>query len=193
MALITFDERIHQYKADGKIVPSVTGIISKEMNLDFTWVHAWYMKFGTAIHKAIELYCLNILDIDDLDIRIKPYLDAFILWQKEMKFQIVANEKVIYDDDMRVAGTVDILGAYLNSPWVVDIKSGQPSSWHKIQTAGYAVLESGYHTRYSELPRRACLYLKDNGDYAFKEHRDPRDVEIFKAFAVTYHRRNEYV
>jgi len=68
------------------IKPRVTGIMQAEGLIDFSMVRQDIMEraqvFGTAVHKAAELWDLGTLDINNLDPAIVPYLEG---WKNFLK------------------------------------------------------------------------------------------------------------
>lgn len=191
--VIRFEPDKHKYFLGKQQIPSVTQIISDLMCLDFRFIDPWYLEFGTAVHKAIELHIKDELDIKALDPLLRPYVAAFITSSQEIQFRIIESERIIFDPIIKIAGTMDILAVDLTEKlWVLDIKSGVPQPWHKLQTAGYAILEAGADANLTALPCRGCLYLRKNKTYKFIAHTDPRDFTNFKALATTFHARKLY-
>ena len=196
-ALVQFNAATHRYHVAGKKVPSVTQLISKTLILNFDWVDPWYLEFGTAVHKAVELHIKRELDLKDLDKRLLPYVKAFMAFELDFQgtvdMQILETERIMYDPIIKVAGTMDILATLGNKELcVIDLKSGSPMKWHKLQTAGYSILEGGGDVDPRTLPNRACLYLRKNGTYKFIPHGDIKDIQAFKAIALTHYAQEIY-
>lgn len=68
-------------------------------------------------------------------------INWFYEWWKESMPQIIANEIVVYDLKIGVAGTVDLVCQIGNDIWLIDIKTGK-SIWpsYKLQVAIYEKL-----------------------------------------------------
>ena len=62
---------------------------------------------------------------------------------------------------------------------VLDIKTGTPEPWHRVQTAGYDLLYRQGRVDREHTRTRYALYLKSNGRYALDTHREPGDFSQF--------------
>lgn len=187
--MINFDEANHVYTeaATGIKVPSVTAIISAGLSLDYSNIDPWYADFGTAVHKAVELYCLDTLDESTLMEEIKPYLLAFKKFLAETDFEVIETEQKLFNKELFVAGTADLFGFFGEKYSVVDIKSGTKQKWHGVQTAAYACMKGG-----SASIGRFCLYLNKKGGYKLEKYDDPRDLTFFKNLVGVHHGKERY-
>ena len=74
---LEFDEDKHLFTVNGEIIPSVTQILKREgfcPGLDF--IDPWYLKRGSYVHKATELFDKGTLNEDSLSHEIMPYLES---------------------------------------------------------------------------------------------------------------------
>jgi hypothetical protein len=86
--------------------------------------------------------------------------------------EVLAVEEIIGGRDVGVAGTIDRLVRLGGSTYILDLKSGDPASWHRLQLAGYIYASKAQHGR-------LCVYLNALGMYRVKEFGDPEDESVF--------------
>jgi hypothetical protein len=124
MSEFVFDEEHHIYRRDGKILPSVTGIIKPLV--DFSAVPYDVMErarlFGNGVHKTVELELKDDLDEDALDAPLYGCLLAFRAFRADHWDIFEENpiaEKPGYHARLGYAGTPD-----LDFPsWMIEVKS----------------------------------------------------------------------
>lgn len=156
------------------------------------------MERGSAIHKATGLLDGlepgRTLDWDTLDESLHGYVRAWERWKRES------------------------LAGGLKHSLLVDIKSGVPDPRHQLQTAAYklafrqearqaSVERFVYHPvlRYAgtldrfylgqrkpDMIRRACVYLRADGEYRMVWHDDPSDEAAFAGLVQAYHWDQKY-
>ena len=156
--MFTFDPDKHEYRLDGKLLDNVTSVI-REAGFMPSYTPAdleWYLERGRAIHKATELYDKGELDESTVDPRIFGYLKS---WKTlNFKYHPQHIEMPLCDPIYGYAGTIDRLP-------LLDIKSGQPEKWHRIQLGAYYGLCRANLT-VKEFPPAAagmCVYLQEDG------------------------------
>jgi len=142
----------------------------------------WYMDRGSAIHLAAELHDKGTLAEETVDTLIYGYLES---WKKLGKvYQPEHIEIVIFDPVYLYCGTLDRPD--------LDIKSGVPAKWHKIQAGAYWGLKKLVGLGSEPL---AAVYLQEDGSmpkvvqYTMKDMRDA--LEIFKCALVTVRTKKE--
>lgn len=175
-----FEPKGHLYMTpDGKIIPSVTGVIKYELGI-FQFSSQDAAKRGEFVHRACQLYDEKRLKIESLDPVIKPFFDQYLLFLEENpNFKIIENEIKRYHHKYLFAGRVDKLAEYCGQPAIIDLKTSDKihiEIWHKWQTAAYEAMFQ--HERGKQ--RRFVLYLSPN-DYFIQEHTDKRDFYEFLA------------
>lgn len=164
MSNFRFDEATHTYYLDGVKIPSVTQILKPLY--DFSAVHPDVLRrageFGTACHKAIELYLKDDLDEDCLDKSLEGPLLAFKAWQMDTGWEFLDGSEIIeqigYHSRLKYAGTPDIS----TQRAVIDLKS-RPANLltDSLQLAAYDHMTgNGRRERY-------VLELKQDGSYIF--------------------------
>ena len=174
---LTFDEAAHVYRFNGVVVPGVTGILKPL--IDFTGVPPAVLEaasaFGTAVHKACELWDLDELDEDQLDAALVPYLAGWKKFSSEHSVEWTGNEQRVYHPSMRYAGTLDRKGMVDGCMSYVDIKSSvglYPSVGPQL--AAYKAADAG-----PPHSKRYAVQLKADGEYVLKEYTDPSDWPLF--------------
>jgi hypothetical protein len=147
---ISFDECKHQYSVNGKILLSVTTLVEncftqfdaeyfskkKAIELGISTqevLDMWERKgkesrdLGTAMHKKIEKFYLNVISEDDETFRL------FKMFAAQVKLAPYRTEWAVYDDEHGIAGTIDFVdyqnGKYIIYDWKRSTKviaDGQP-------------------------------------------------------------------
>jgi hypothetical protein len=187
-----FDPESHEFRVDGRIVPSVTAILMAagightdttdegfEINED---VMERARDRGTDAHFACQLLDEGDLDWDSLDEEIEPYVAGYERWKDQIGFVPDMIEAPLYNAADDYCGIVDRAGWIGDERVVVDIKTGSGGlkPWHPIQTVAYAAC---IPTR-GIWPTRIVLCLKAKKgytEYRFSPQTAERDYEFFKA------------
>lgn len=187
MPQITLDERTHVYTAaDGRVIPSVTQILTDAGLIDTQWFTEQATTRGTYIHEATALDDVDDLDMETLDEGLAGYVAGWRAFLSETGAEILSIEERVCSPAFTYAGTLDRRIMFQGFEWVVDLKSGSPLRWHALQTAAYASLvipsAAGVH-----MLKRATVHLKANGRYSFTPHADRTDFDIFGATVALYH------
>lgn len=176
---LVFDEGTHTYHFNGRVVPGVTTILSPLTN--FAGVSAEVLSaastFGTAVHKACELWDLGDLDEELLDAPLVPYLAGWKKFSAEHNVSWSGIEKRVFHKGLRYAGTLDRRGLVDGDVSFVDIKSsvGLYASVGP-QLAAYVAADDPALTATA---KRFAVQLKDDGDYVLKEYTNPGDFSVF--------------
>ena len=193
MDKLTFDELIHQYKYDGAVVPSVTQILKGVGMIDFSNVPSHLLdqacKFGTAAHKATELYDLGTLDEAALDLNLRPYLDGWIKFKKDTGFEVVTIEQMYFSSIYRFAGKPDRIGRIDGVLTIPDIKTSfEISPANAIQLSGYEMLVAESMVIKEKIQRMTVLLTPD-GNYKIEVYKGKSDSNIFLAALSVYNWR----
>ena len=121
--MVNFNEETHTYTNEkGKELISVTTLLKRAgISPDYSNVREDILKAsaerGTLIHKEIEVYNKTG------EVGFTPELQSFINYCKENDIEILASEKMVYNED--VAGTIDLIVRYRKTKKVkyVDLKT----------------------------------------------------------------------
>ena len=181
--MLTFDELKHEYRHGGKVVSSVTQILQHAGLIDLSMVKEGVLEYrrvlGTAVHRATELYDQEDLDVDSLDSRIRPYLDAWIKFKADTNIVIKENELRLFHPTYRFAGTLDRVGMLGKDRVLIDLKTGLMYPSYGPQTAAY---KSAYeHQTKKKIQKRYTVQLKDDGNYRLEPMTNNDDWSVFLA------------
>lgn len=181
---LTFDEITHTYKLDGAIIPSVTQVLKECGFIDLSKVPQYVMeaswKFGTAVHKACELWDRGNLNVDTLSTPLIPYLEAWKKFKADYKInEFLAIEEKMVSVVWKFAGTPDRLWQP-NQKFIdiLDIKTSDemyPSI--AIQEAGYGILTEETHKL--KIRNRWAIQLKNDTTYKVEQFKNLSDKTIF--------------
>lgn len=177
--MLTFNEERHEYRWNGKVVPSVTQILSSMM--DFSMVNPEVLRraqlLGTYVHRTTELYDKDDLDIDALPDEIKPYLDAWIKFKKECEFEPETIELKLYHKQLGFSGTSDRTGLVRGRRAVIDIK--KMLSLGPVIGMQLAAYQSLHSLEGEKILDRYALGLRPDGTYRMVPYADPSDYPAF--------------
>ena len=174
---LAFDPATHEYRLDGRRVPSVSQILQSAGLIQPYTGDPFYGERGTAIHDACQKFNAEG-DVWNFDPVVVPFVDAWKRFRADVMFgQIIMAEERVYQSAYLFAGTPDLVVKIGNDTVLMDIKSGGRQPWHSIQLAGYAVLVRG---RCGSVKRWA-VYLAEDGSYKVEAFTDRRDEGIFLA------------
>lgn len=87
-------------------------------------------------------------------------------------FKVTHSEERVYHEQLKYAGTLDVLGSWKGTSWLIDLKSGAVPRSVGAQTAAYREACT------AEPQRRMALQLKPN-DYKLIPCNDPSDFHLF--------------
>ncbi len=189
---LEFEEETHTYRLDGKIIPSVTEILT-DVGLypDFSMTDPWYAERGSLVHLATHYYDNGTLDPDSIDDEIHGYLKSYLEFKNVYLFDVKESEMRVHDPIYWYAGTADKLG---DIDWdgqrreaLPDLKCGPPEYGYQFQIAGYSMARGLHHSTL-----RLGVYLNKNGKLPkVIEYNDPGDFEIFKAATLLFHAKRK--
>jgi hypothetical protein len=161
--------------------------------IDDSWRDEHAMDRGTAVHLATQFYDEGDLDEASVSAEVRPYLDAYRKWRREMpEFEIARKPELkVANPGLDITGTLDRIVAKPKNNWliVVDIKTGAPAPWHRWQIALYRLLyalQEGGGT-----PLGAALYLSADGTYKWIEYKDRTDPDRARALIAAAHIKKE--
>lgn len=185
--MISFKADTHEYfTEEGRKLYGVTHILQEAGLIDLSKVPSDILErallFGTAMHKATELYDNDNLNEKTLDPSLRPFLDGWIKFKKETGFQIIEVEKHVVSLKYGYAGTPDRIGILRDKITVVDLKSGDellPSS--AIQTSAYENAYNEHKSVKEKARQRQIVRLYKDGTYklASKDFFQPSDFSVF--------------
>lgn len=186
---LMFEPERHHYTLNGRALLSVTGALAAADLVDTQWFTEGDRQRGTRVHAAIEHYHERTLSNGPLtDPEVAPYLRAYHRFLAESAFRVDACEERLADADLRVAGTLDLRGQFINrdaTPHervdIVDVKTGTAPPWVGFQTAGYVrLLPAAVRPRC----RRWALALRADASYRLLPLDERHDARVFEAAVV---------
>lgn len=188
---IFFDPQNHRYYVDNKLTPSVTQILGLANLYEFIDKRLLEKagRFGTAVHKATELYDKGTLDIDSVDNALVPYLEGWKKFLKDTNFQTFDSESIVASK-LGFAGTYDRVGNFNNKLTLLDIKTTAivPKTTC-LQLAAYT--QAFEEMNHKKIQQRMCVRLKPM-DYKLDIfHGQQYDFLMFKKFLDVYRWSNE--
>lgn len=182
--MLNLDKETHTYTKDKQQIPGVSRILQGAGLIDFSKVPIDRLEaalnFGTAVHRACELYDKNDLDETSLSEELIPYLNAWKKFRKDTKFKIKAIEEHVLSTRLRFAGTLDRRGLLYDRHVIIDIKSSvdfHPAA--AIQTSAYKEAYNEDKKPKDKVLDRYSVLLKPDGNYKVVQYKDKNDFNIF--------------
>lgn len=194
---LIFKEDTHEYFLNGIKIPSVTFVLQAEGIIDFSMVPPERLEaarqFGTAAHKAWELWDRKDLDMKTLSAPLVPVLQGWIKFCKDNKVKIVANELRGYSRTWMYGMTLDRVITLKNKLTLVDLKtSAEHHPGNRLQTAAYKI---GWEERNPKrkIKQRMSLLIHADGSTDPEYYDDPREEREWLSVLTTHyfkHRNN---
>ena len=185
---LLFDEAEHRYTVDGRIIPSVTTIISAVGLYEFDFVSdetlAVAAERGRHVHTMIEWYEQGQLDEGSIDPELFGYFQAYLNLKLAGKFPLKpsAIEKRGWSEKYGYAGTVDQMFETPWGGWYHDHKTGSKSPVHGLQLSAYWLM---FHPDMTDKPYKlTCGYYSKNGEYELVEY--PYEPLVWLAILADY-------
>jgi len=187
---LRFVEDTHQYflTRDGREIelPALTNILKDVGIIDTRWYGPESANRGKAIHRALEYLDKDTLDWGTVDGQIYGWVEAYVNFKAEKKYELIDIEEPIYHKTCLYACTPDRLVVYRKKNIVIDFKSGAEELWHVLQLTMNAMAYQSHGTQIDEL---WGVYLKENGKHKVKKH-EP-EIDTCLAILKVYAWRNE--
>ncbi len=192
---LVFNEERHEYRLNGRIVPSVTDVLQPLLMLDgIPWATLEAARiFGGHVHLGCHYHNTGELEWTTLDDRLASYIRGYLKFLADTSFVVLASEERVASVKCGYAGTLDLRGMLRGrgkNPRraLIDIKSTAtlPRTVGP-QTAGYS---NAYTEMTSEkVDDRYCLHLGPD-EYKLVKLTDGRGVQDFTVFvsALNIHR-----
>ena len=107
----SYEDESHTYKFGGEEWPSITQLL-KHHNLLSDFYTPGSTSKGSAVHKIVQLYELNVLDNYDWDQSLMPYLDGWRKFKAETGWISDKIETPGFNLDAKVCATPDSIGRF---------------------------------------------------------------------------------
>jgi|10_taG_2_1085330.scaffolds.fasta_scaffold99388_2 hypothetical protein len=187
---LVFDEETHTYRYEGQLVPGVTTVLEGVGISDFSMVPpnvlAQAQSFGTEVHNATEIFDRGEAIPDSISEATERYLCHYISFLRDFEVKFIEIEKKVFCKKYLYAGTLDriaTLKKISNRPVLYDIKTGQKSISHQIQTAAY---EYAYKQDKRSNMDRYTLYLSPDGYKLSEPYKSRQDLDVFLSALSVY-------
>ena len=184
-AEISFDEEKHEYRIDGYLVPSVTGILKPIVSMGGSdEARDFKRQIGKALDTAITLWERQDLDVDSVDQAVLPFFEAWLVFKKDTGFRVLLNQPIVYSRKLRFAGTPDLIGTRVFDTKVPDELIDTKCVWAMdaataIQTAGYSI--AALESLGLKIRKRTGVQLLRDGTYRAYPYTDQNDEHIFRS------------
>ncbi len=177
------DDAHRYWTPDGREVIGVSRALKTAGLIDDRWFREQDTIRGTAVHQALEVMD-GTTDNDPPRVVVNPdyhgYIYAYQKFTKECDLgPVVFNEQAFADPTLGFAGTVDRVRYVGSTLACIDIKTGLPLAWHRIQLAAYCHLVK--LATHHAIVKRWGLYLRQDGSYSFIPYSDRADWDVFRA------------
>lgn len=191
MTVLHFDAGAHRYSVGGTCVPSVTQVLSSvldELRFIDPVVLAVARARGQAVHRATELLDRGTLDDASIAEGVRPYLNGYARFLREVRPRILSIEERVYSATYGYAGTFDRIAAIGGHVGILDIKTGPAMRSHGPQTAAYLEAFNASMRGRGEraASERYTLRLSADGTYSLHVQRAARDLSTFLAALTIY-------
>ena len=121
---------------------------------------------GNAIHKAIE----NSIETGEYDEEYQFYIDGFWKMMDDNNIKPIAAEMVLYDEDIKRASPIDVVGLRDEQVIIIDIKTfadGMQYSSYKGETFN-SPIDHLYTSKYIKTSLQTSIYKRWCEDYGWK-------------------------
>ncbi len=188
---LQFDAASHTYTVDGEDKPSITKFIEACGLVDYSMLSqedlAFYQDRGTALHNATWYSDEGDLNADTMDPEVKPRLQAWLKFRRDLPFRTLLIEKRMYDPIYGFAGTPDRVVEFPDGRrGVIELKTGAIQKAAALQTAAQVKL---VREKNETTLRRLAVHLKADGEYSCREFhtRDyMADLSVFLSALSVY-------
>ena len=191
MPVIQFDRERHEYRADGRLVPSVTRVLEQAgLVPDYARIPPAVLTHardrGIYVDGCCDLFDADALDWPSVHPEAEPYVRAWQRFREREAFTPVVSQAVVYHAELDYAGTADVYGLdRAKAPTIVDRKcTSKLSDTYSLQLAAYSLPGIGYAADESDgeligltVARRLVVQLRNDGTFALYDC----DVEMKRA------------
>jgi len=187
------------YRRNGKYYPSVTYVLGyypkgkffenwlKQVGFASDYIVKKAAEEGTQVHELCEAY-LNGEELRFLDDRGRPQYNPDV-WQMFLRFvefwetikpTLIETEVHLFSDELKVAGTCDLIVEINGKLWLLDLKtSNQLQTTYELQTAVYGQCYEECFGR--KIDHYGILWLKSSKRGAKKDKMQGKGWEIVES------------
>lgn len=184
MNVLTFDAETHTYRVGEEVIPSVTQILKDVGLIDTSFFKPEHAERGTVVHAATQFFDETGMDDDTVPDDLLGYLEAWKKFREETGFTPSHIEQSLYSKQ-GYAGTVDRIGkTHKINPILLDIKTGPPQPWHRLQLAAYALMSK--HELNIPVWQSWGVHLTRDGKYSVETYKSIDDAADWLACLRVY-------
>ena len=175
---LEFDAENHEYRIDGKIVPSVTQLCAPLTAQDLANLNPAVLQQaaqrGTIVHELTELIDYGTAPEDiETYAELGGYITAYLRFLRDYKPEWEKIEYRVGEQYMHFAGTIDRIGVIDGRRCIVDIKTS--SAVNRVTKVAWVTQLSGYRVLICDATvDRYILRLKPDGTYTLY---DAKEIE----------------
>lgn len=193
--VLYFDEDVHEYHLNETHLLSVTQYLKaggyvRPYSGDGTKAY-----IGRQAHYATRLLDHGRLDWSRLDPKLVGFVRCWDQFKQERGFEpdLAWRERPAFHPIYRWAGTPDAPGLLQGHPCIVEIKTGVPEAWHKLQVkGGYQPIVAAHDPKYQSASS-VLVYLHDDDTPATVVHvKEARLDLLFASITATVNGRSIY-
>jgi hypothetical protein len=187
------------YLRNGEYYPSITYVLQyypkgkyfedwlKQMGNNADYIMRKSAEDGTKVHNMIEDYLegkeLNFLSKDNTplyDIEVWKMFLKFVEFWETYNPTLIGTEIHLFSDELKVAGTCDLVCIINDELWVIDHKSS--NHLHTIYEFQTAIYDKCYEECFGIKPdRRGILWLKSSKRKPAKDKMQGKGWELFES------------
>lgn len=193
---LEFEPLSHSYAWDGKVVPSVTAIMSPLVS--YYRVPSERLRLaaerGTAVHALTEAWDKAEYQdhFDTFHMEHGGFLQAWIRFREDYDFTPTHIEERVYHPLHEYAGTADRFGVVKGHLAVVDIKTtDRLGPAVGVQLAAYQHAANCDRLPRAQLEHRYAVQLCEDGTYKVKQYKSAHDWSAFLGCLALWHWQRE--
>jgi hypothetical protein len=96
---------------------------------------------GTTVHSIVESYKHTGNRIQDIPEAYRGYADAFYNFMADFKVELIEQERTLFNEMHKMAGTLDIYAKLGDKNFIIDVKTGKDIyNEFKLQLSAYAFM-----------------------------------------------------
>ena len=190
-----YDPQNHLYYIDGERVPSFSEIAKCNQLFDYSSVSEEVMEasrqFGSAAHKACQLWDMKQLDEESLSAPLLPYLNGWRRFCSEFGVVIYPQwiETPMFSSKYRFGTTPDRIVSIGNKMTVLEIKT--TTTIQKAIAVQTAAQKLAFEENYGSIKQRLAVQLVGEGKYKIHEYKKLSDEAVFKSAVNVYYFKKE--
>lgn len=151
------------------------------------------MNRGTTVHSVVEAYKRgHAPSLESIPKKFHGYVRAFYRFMEAMDIEMLDQEKTIFSQVHRYAGTLDIIAKIKSKTFVLDVKTGKdiyPEAFYQTSAYRQAVVEQDRW-----IDGIGVILLQENGIYKFQTSFDyDENFEVFLACKKIFEVSNKHL